>query len=376
MGSFSILAPAVDRESSFDEVTAAWERDWLVAQRGFSPNTVAAYTSDVSDFVSYLRAFGLEKFDQVEAADITAWVAVLASRQLSPSTFRARICALKDLYRYLGAYGLADATVLPDIAVPKQEPSKERPLSSEQERAIWTTFDDDTPAHQRDRAEFILMEDMGLRASELVALDVSDIHVADMDVWVSGKGGKHRLLPICDDTLLVVTRYIKLARPRLKCAKLAQDPRALFLNRRGQRITRQAVWKCISAHGRAAGVEGVHPHQLRRTFATTMYRNDVNMRVIQELLGHESLETTNLYLSPDKADLKVRHKRAVVRSWEHAAENDEREASLAPDEQSREYWLAKAKFARERAAFEREPHPDLYEKSATEIVRETSGSRS
>lgn len=204
MGAYVELAAPVRAEDPTDAVVAAWERDWLVGEHALSPNTVAAYTADVRDFMAFLSAIGIESFSEATTADISAWVGALAQRRLSPSSFRARICALRDLYRYLGAYGLADEGSLPYIDVPRKRESEERPLDRAQEAAVWATYDIDTPSHERDRAEFALMDDLGLRASEIVELDVGDLRSNDHDLWVHGKGGKARLLPIEEDTLSVV----------------------------------------------------------------------------------------------------------------------------------------------------------------------------
>lgn len=352
MGAYIELAAPVRAEDPMDDVAAVWERDWLVGERALSPNTVAAYTADVRDFMAFLSSIGIESFSVATTADISAWVGALAQRRLSPSSFRARVCALRDLYRYLGAYGLADEGSLPYIDVPRKRESEERPLDGAQEAAVWATYDIDTPSHERDRAEFALMDDLGLRASEIVELDVDDLRAEDHDLWVHGKGGKARLLPIEDDTLSVVEHYMECARPHLKCANRRQDATALFLNTRGGRITRQAVWQSVSRHGKAAGVAYLHPHQLRRTFASQMYRRNMDLRTIQEMLGHADLETTGLYITPEAADIHERYDAALRAFWESSAEKEERAAELSETEDQRRYWLNSARISRERARFE------------------------
>lgn len=353
MASFVKLPPVPDARDSLFYVLDAWERDWLVAERGLSPNTVLAYTSDMRDFASFLEAIGIATFSDVETGDVQAWVAALAERRLSPSSFRARICALRDFWRFLGAFGIADAGVLPDIPVPKKHPSHERPLDEDEEIALWATYDTSTPIHERDRAEFALMDDLGLRESEVSGLNLEDIRVRDEDIWVNGKGDKPRLIPIAEDTLELVVHYVRYARPRLKCRKAPQDEHALFLNAHGGRITRQAIWQSVAAHGRSAGIDHLHPHQLRRTFASRMYRNDMDLRALQLMLGHADLATTGIYITPEAADLHDRYDEAVVKYWDISAEKADRRAVASPTDETRDYWISIAKFDRERAAFER-----------------------
>lgn len=354
MGTFVELTPRVERTDPLNVVTAAWESDWLVSQRALSPNTVAAYTSDIRDFVSFVRSMGIATFNDITTPDIASWVAALIERGLSPSSFRARICALKDLYRYLDANGLADASVLPYIPTPKQHESQERPLDSEQELALWATYDTDTPIHERDLAEFAILDDLGLRESEVIALDLDDIRAKDNDIWVHGKGMKPRLIPIADDTLEIVCHYVKNARPYLKCSRRPQDKSALFLNSRGGRMTRQSIFNSVAAHGREAGIEHLHPHQLRRTFATQMYRHGVNLRAIQEMLGHADLGTTGIYITPDKTFVHSQYDMAVSNYWTKAAKKAEKNSKNSPTELSRRYWESLAAFDRERAHFELE----------------------
>lgn len=353
MGTFQVLPSKVVRDDDFQTVMEAWERDYLVSEQGLSPNTVSAYTSDMRDYVSFLESLGLTKFSQATREDVTAWVAALTMRHLSPSTFRARICALRDLYKYLSAYNIVSGDVLPYIEVPRRRASRERPLKRDQELAVWATYDDNTPSHLRDRAEFALMDDLGLRESEVAGLDLEDVRPADGDIWVHGKGDKPRLLPLAKDTTAILREYIDKGRPRLKCSKREQDEHALFLNTFGERITRQAIWQQVAKHGREAGIEHLHPHQLRRTFATEMYRNDMDLRSLQEMLGHADLETTSSYITPDEADIHARFDEAEAGFWEEQAKKSDRMAAKSSDVEDRRYWESLADYDRRRSDYEK-----------------------
>ena len=271
-------------------------------EKGLADNTVAAYRRDLSLW----RAFcALSKTDpaRVTPEDLTRYLEGLragrppASKAFSPSSVARSVVSLRGLYRFLVGEGRVNSDPTAGLGVPKLPRSLPKAIPVEDiERLIESP--DTSPLGRRDRAILEVLYGAGLRISELGALDVDDVDLDDGSLLVrSGKGNKSRVVPVGRAARAAVRDYLTVTRPELvKRARTASDRSALFLNARGGRLSRQGCWKILKGHARTAGLEEkVSPHTLRHSFATHMLDAGADIRAVQELLGHASLATTQVY---------------------------------------------------------------------------------
>jgi integrase/recombinase XerC len=276
----------------------------LAVERNSSPRTVAAYGRDLEEFRAAFARHGGGDPDpaSVSVADVRAFVAGLYKRNDAASIAR-KLSALRSFYRFLTARGVTDANPARQVASPKKKKALPRALDVDAAAAVVeapTAGEVDTPGALRDRAMFEVMYGAGLRVSECCALDRDDVdrerygHGCLVRVR-RGKGGKDRLVPLGRTALEALDRYLADGRPRLAHPTSgAQDPAALFLNRHGGRLTARSVQRHIARAALTAGTEAT-PHALRHSFATHLLDGGADLRSIQELLGHASLSSTQVY---------------------------------------------------------------------------------
>lgn len=270
--------------------------DHLRVERGLASNTIAAYRRDTDRWLTYLDERGIERVEQVTTDDLSAFTAWLRHHRtsrgdrLSSATMARVLVAVRGLHRFLAIEGIIAADV--SRAVPVPQPARRLPKAlalSDVERLLAAPVDDTARSH-RDRALLELLYSAGLRISEAVAADVDDVDVDDRTIRVLGKGGQVRIAPFGAFAEQRLTRWLQ--------ARTDLTPRspALFLNARGQRLTRQGAWKIIAAHAERVGLAGrVSPHTLRHCFATHLLDGGADVRAVQELLGHASVTTTQIY---------------------------------------------------------------------------------
>ncbi len=276
----------------------------LAVERNSSPRTVAAYRRDLEEFrAGFERANGAEPEPAaVSVADVRAFVAGLY-RMNDAASIARKLSALRSFYRFLTARGVTDANPARQVASPKKKKALPRALDVDAAAAVVeapTDGDLATPGALRDRAMFEVMYGAGLRVSECCALDLHDV---DRERYGDGcllavrrgKGGKDRLVPLGKTALAALDRYLAEGRPQLAHPKSgAQHPSALFLNRHGGRLTARSVQRQIARAALIAGTEAT-PHALRHSFATHLLDGGADLRSIQELLGHASLSSTQVY---------------------------------------------------------------------------------
>lgn len=271
-------------------------------ERGLSSNTIAAYRRDIASFTEFLGARGLDGME-VAPADITDYLEALrageppATIPFAPASVARMLVSVRSLYRWLVRQGL----IAPDPTAKVGTPRKPRSIP----KAI--SLDDATrlvelPATdllgRRDKAILEVLYGAGLRISELVALDVDDVDIDGGSLLVrSGKGSKSRRLPLGRAASGAAGDYLATSRPELaRRAKASRSGGAMFLNARGGRLSRQGCWKILKGYAATAGLQAkVSPHTLRHSFATHMLDGGADIRVVQELLGHASLATTQVY---------------------------------------------------------------------------------
>jgi len=270
--------------------------DVLALDRDQSPHTVRSYAKDLSDLLAFLAGdddpSANVPIETIDPRAIRAWVADMHARGLSPATVGRRLSAARALFRWLGREGLVIENPAATVKNPKRTERLPERLDVEDVQAVLEAPDPATAAGLRDRALLELTYACGLRVSELVGLDLDDVAFSDRTARVLGKGRKERIVPFGRKAAAAVKAYLAaFAELRERAGE-----EALFLNQRGGRLTDRSVRRILDAAvERAALVRGVHPHLLRHSFATHLLESGMDLRAIQELLGHARLSTTQRY---------------------------------------------------------------------------------
>jgi len=281
--------------------------DHLTVERGLSPNTLAAYRRDLARYGSFLEERGIDDGAEADEAAVSAFVAWLSSarhtgggrgsdaepRPYRTSSVARALAAVRSFHRFLVAEGDAERDPGSGAVRPRGPRALPRPLSVDEVARILEAPGGQEPAALRDRAILETMYGAGLRVSEVVGLDVDDMDLDEGSVRVLGKGSKERLVPVGRPARSAVAAYLTAGRPALASAR---SRGALFLNVRGGRLTRQGCARVLRAAATRAGVrKRVTPHTLRHSFATHLLEGGADVRVVQELLGHASVATTQIY---------------------------------------------------------------------------------
>ena len=282
-------------------VDALWLAD------GLAKNTLAAYRSDLALFAGWLTTRNVALPD-VREADIDAYLAHLHARtpKPRPTTLRRLQAAQRRFYRWLIEQGRITADPLLNIQPPVMAERFPKTLSEKNVEDLLDAPDVDTPLGLRDRALFELLYATGLRVSELVGLKLFSLSLDDRVVRTFGKGGKERLVPLGEVSADWLQRWIKEARPALLKGRTADH---VFVTHRGTGMTRQMAWMLIKKHAATAGIprERISPHVLRHAFATHLLNHGADLRVVQLLLGHADISTTQIYTHVARARLKELH---------------------------------------------------------------------
>jgi len=283
--------------------------DHLLVERGLSDHTLMAYRRDLRRYLAFLAARGVTTVEMVDDAAVRSFVASLSASTHGPqgrpyqATSVARaLSAVRSFHRFLVREGVTDRDPAAGTRQPKLPRSLPRPLPVEEVGRLLEAPREDSALGLRDRALLELLYGSGLRVSELVGLDVDDVDLDEGAVRVLGKGGKEREVPLGRFGREAAAAYVTRARPGFASAR---SRGALFLNQRGGRLTRQSVNRILAGYVRAAGIRRrVTPHSLRHSFATHLLEGGADVRVVQEMLGHASVATTQIYTLVTKEHLR------------------------------------------------------------------------
>jgi integrase/recombinase XerD len=275
--------------------------EYLVVERGLTANTVEAYRRDLRRYESVLAQSGKAHLSDVSPSDVAEFLASLREGDaehegLAVSSAARAVIAVRGMHAFAVAQGLAEADPAREVAPPT--PPKLLPKGitlAEVERLLAVPGDD--PRALRDRALLEFLYGTGARISEATGLEVDELHLDDDPVVrLAGKGGKQRIVPVGSYAVRALEAYLVRARPALAAAsKRVSVTPAVFLNARGGRLTRQGAWGILHAAAERARLAEVSPHTLRHSFATHMLDGGADIRVVQELLGHASVATTQIY---------------------------------------------------------------------------------
>jgi site-specific recombinase XerD len=292
--------------------TRALERfDRQLGARGAAANTRRAYGTDLRQFASWASARDLEP-DRMAYRQLRGYAAALSERGAAKSTVARKLAAVRSLYDHLVAVGEAPQNPAELLPSPKRDSKLPRTLSREEIATLLERIPMGTPLEVRDRAMLELAYSSGLRCEEIVALDVGAPDFDSEVVRVTGKGGKTRLVPIGEPAQRALERYVARARPELAAG---DGVAALFLSRRGRRLSPSDVRRRLARWVREAAIAGgVSPHSLRHSFATHLLEGGADLRSIQELLGHSSVSTTQIYTRVEPTRLRKQYARSHPRA--------------------------------------------------------------
>jgi len=276
--------------------------DHLTVERGLAANTIASYRRDLRRYTEYLAAAGVRGMREVAESDVSGFLAALRNGDdghppLSATSAARAVVAVRGLHRF----ALLDGLVTDDVAHEVKPPTPDRRLPKAIPVASVVALIEgagalEGPRGLRDRALLELLYGTGARISEAVGLAVDDLDRGQAAVRLAGKGGKERVVPVGSYALRAVEEYLVRARPALAAnGRTGVRGGALFLNARGGALSRQSAWSILRSSAERAGLTGVSPHTLRHSFATHLLDGGADVRVVQELLGHASVTTTQVY---------------------------------------------------------------------------------
>ena len=272
--------------------------EYLEVEQGYSQNTVSAYRNDLGQFLGYLQRLDLARrprgWGNVTRDHIVSYMLEMKEREYASSTVARKVAAIKSFFNFLVEQGRLQKNPADELDSPKVKKHLPAAIPPEDVDRLLAAPQGESPTAYRDRALFESLYATGLRVSELVALDVSDVNVDAGTVRCIGKGAKERILPVYDQALQVIGDYITKGRPGF--LKNNSEEQALFLNRRGKRLTRQGLWLIIKRYVDDMDIQArVTPHTLRHSFATHMLRGGAGLREVQQMLGHANISTTQVY---------------------------------------------------------------------------------
>lgn len=298
----------MDIEHAIDEYLA-----YMRVERGSSPLTVEAYAADLADYTTFLEEMGVFDLGQVGREHVVGYEADLAERGYAVTSVDRHISVLKGFHRFCVREGYGETNPAATVRLPKPPEKLPDVLSIEQVNALLDQLDDSTPLAMRDRALLEVLYGCGLRVSECVGLNLLDCAFGEGYLRVVGKGNKERIAPIAGSARDALVAYLERGRPNL-VKPYAEATSAVFLNARGGRLSRQSIHKTVAKAGLAIGVKDLHPHTLRHSFATHLLAGGADLRVIQEILGHSDISTTQIYTHVNRAHIREQYLSAHPRA--------------------------------------------------------------
>ncbi len=282
---------------------------FLYYQKGYAENTIDAYRRDLERFMLYLGERDLDLF-RIAKDDIMDYLVYLRLLKLSPSTTSRHLASIKVFFRYLTYTQKTKKDVASGVKFPKLPERLPEVLSKEDMEQL-LSFSPKDRIEIRDKAILELFYGSGLRVSELIGLRLSDLNLSEMFVHAFGKGKKERLIPFGKMAKYALERYLKEARPKFLNA---QRSSYLFLSRKGGPLTRQAVFYIVKKYAKRQGLgDWITPHTLRHSFATHLLEGGVDLKILQEMLGHADISTTQIYTHIDRKHITAVYKKAFPR---------------------------------------------------------------
>lgn len=284
----------------------------MKVERGLSENTINSYGIDLKLFLEYLRENEIPSFKQVNKEVIVNYMQSEKNNNKANSSILRSVSSLRKFFQYLAQEKIIEKDPMLLIDTPKKKQHLPQVLTKEEVEKLLRSPNTGQVLGLRDRAMLELMYATGLRISEIINLKLEDLHLTMGTLQTLGKGHKERIVPVGDEAIKWVNRYLEEARPKLLKQKRSNY---LFLNFHGNNLTRQGVWKNLKAEVRKAGIQkNITPHTLRHSFATHILENRADLRIVQELLGHADISTTQIYTHLSNKQLADIYNRAHPRA--------------------------------------------------------------
>ena len=286
------MIPFIQSEEGVAKLVNGYIR-YLEAERHASQYTMRNYIHDLKHFLSFLNTENVATLDEVDRHLLRRYIASLQDEGFEKSSISRKLSAVRSFYNYLEQRNLIYANPLLTVSAPKLEKRLPTFLTTDEITRIISMPDAATPIGQRDRAMLELLYAAGLRVSEIAGLDTGDINLGSREVRVFGKGSKERIVLIGKPAAGAIELYLQEGRRELLGGSRTES---LFLNRYGRRLSERSIQKAVSRYAIAAGLDKrVFPHMVRHSFATHLLDGGADLRVVQELLGHANLSTTQIY---------------------------------------------------------------------------------
>ncbi|GLB46896.1 tyrosine recombinase XerD [Philodulcilactobacillus myokoensis] len=266
---------------------------YLLVERGLSKNSIKSYHQDLSEIIEYFQKRHIKNLSDVDQYVILDYISQLNRHHISRNSIIHLISSLREFYRYLTQFNYVDKDPMSKIDMPKRAIPLPHVLSEREINLLFSAPDPSNKYGLRDRAILEVMYATGLRVSELINLKLNDLHLSMNLIQTLGKGDKERIIPIGNVAIKWLNRYLLHSRPQLLLKKQSQY---VFLNAHGHHLSRQSIWQKIKKYVKQVGIKkDVTPHTLRHSFATHILEHGADLRVVQELLGHSDISTTQIY---------------------------------------------------------------------------------
>lgn len=275
---------------------------YLKVERGLSENTIVSYERDLKRYMLFLDNQTIASWDDLDRYVILTFLRELTDEKKSAASITRMISSLRKFHQFLKQERYSDVDPMQHIETPKKAQKLPKSLSQDEIVRLLEAPDTTDKFGIRDRAILEVMYATGLRVSELIGLKMSDLHLSLGLIQTIGKGDKERIIPLGDIAIQWIEIYLERSRPKL--SRPGQNDPHLFLNHHGKGFSRQGIWKNLVKHVKTAGIDKeVTPHTLRHSFATHLLENGADLRIVQELLGHSDISTTQIYTHISKQRL-------------------------------------------------------------------------
>lgn len=277
---------------------------FMIVEKGLARNTVVSYERDLKSYLHYMQNVErITELNDVARVNIVQFLGHLKQQGKSAKTLARHIASIRSFHQFLLREKAVDQDPTVHLETPQTERNLPKVLSMREVESLLEAPDSSTPMGLRDKAMLELLYATGIRVSELINLNLDDIHLTMGFIKCIGKGNKERIIPIGKTATEVLESYLQHSRPKLRSAKYKTE--SLFLNHHGNRMTRQGFWKIIKKLAAEAVIEKeLTPHTLRHSFATHLLENGADLRAVQEMLGHADISTTQIYTHVSKGRLK------------------------------------------------------------------------
>jgi integrase/recombinase XerC len=300
--------PEVVREKGSEAVVEKVVRrflEYLESERNYSAHTILAYGTDLSSAIRFFHHEGIHSFGAVDKRVLRSYLGSLMDRGFGRRSVARKIASLRSFFKYLRRQSIIDGNPALVLITPKLRRMLPEYLDEQAVDRLFSLPDQAGPEGRRDRAVLELLYSTGIRVNELIQLNVGDVEQNEGVIKVKGKGNKERIVPVGSKALDAIREYLRVRGIRLVCENPVSARLPLFITGRGKRLYPQAVGRMVRKHiGRVSEIAKKSPHVLRHTFATHLLNRGADLRAVKELLGHESLSTTQVYTHVSAARMK------------------------------------------------------------------------